>query len=127
MVKCLIARAQMGFSCDKKELKTLVQKFVVANEECDDSGSFIFNADESGFPQDLSPMRGIEDTSQQVLACISASGDILPPLIVHKGQSVQEWVSPQPYPATMHAATPPVGDWKGHLLFTGSRGCSSPT
>ncbi|KAF6217284.1 hypothetical protein GE061_001638 [Apolygus lucorum] len=31
LVKCLIARAQMGFPCDKQELKDLVQEYIQSN------------------------------------------------------------------------------------------------
>ncbi|BES92409.1 Hypothetical protein NTJ_05218 [Nesidiocoris tenuis] len=181
LAKCLIARARMGFPCDKEELKSLVQEFVLANglhvrfkygkpgedwyigfmkrhsnlslkkpellqkarkkardpfvvyhfydaakelyekHSVDaDSGCFIFNADESGFPNDPSRMRAVGEKGKAlsrvsdgsgrenttVLACISAGGHVLPPLIVHKGKAVQErWVSAEAYQGTMYAAT----------------------
>lgn len=80
----------------------------------------LFNADESGFGTDPSRIRAIGvkgvhlnrvadgsgRESTTVIACISASGDALPPLIVFKGQAVQpRWISDQEYPGTMYAAT----------------------
>lgn len=44
--------------------------------------------------------------STTVLACVSASGDILPPLIVFKGLAVQpRWMTKDELPGTMYSAT----------------------
>jgi len=181
LAKCLAARSEMGYPCDKEELKNLVQDYVVAgnlqtrfqngrpgddwyygfmcrnpslslkkpehlqksrksardpyvvynffdaleevyqqfgiNSCC---GGLIFNADESGFCSDPSRLKAIGlkgkalsrvsggsgRESTTVLACVSAAGDILPPLIVFKGAAVQpRWISDGAYPDTMYAAT----------------------
>lgn len=80
----------------------------------------VFNADETGFTSDPSRLRAIGEKgkalnrvsggsgreSTTVLACESARGDFLPPLIVHKGIAVQpRWISSESYPGTIYAAT----------------------
>lgn len=83
------------------------------------SASLIFNTDESGFGSDPTQIRAIGEKgrplnrivdgsgreSTTVLACVSANGDFLPPLIVFKGMAVQpRWTSTKQYPGTMYAA-----------------------
>lgn len=179
--QCLHARAQMGYPCDRMELKQLIQNYVQMNnlvtpfkddkpgnewiasflkrhpklsfkkpeqlqkarycsrdpfvifdfyEKIRDlydtcqiteySAPLIFNADETGFGSDPSRLRAIGTKgtplnrlcdgsgrdSTTVLACVSASGEHLPPLIVYKGVSVQSrWMAKEEYPGTMYAAT----------------------
>lgn len=69
----------------------------------DDNACFIFNAYESGFHSDLSRVRAIGHKGKALrrvsggsgresttdLACVSADGRCLPPLIVFKGAAVQ--------------------------------------
>lgn len=84
------------------------------------SAPLIFNTDESGFCTDPTKVKGIGEKGQTlsrvvqgsgrehhtVLACVSASGCVLPPLIVFKGLSVQQtWISSDEYPGTMYSAT----------------------
>lgn len=84
------------------------------------SSALVFNTDESGFGTDPTRVRAIGQKgsglnrvcdgsgreSTTVLACISANGKTLPPLIVYKGLAVQpRWTSDQEYPETMYAAT----------------------
>jgi len=86
----------------------------------DTDGSLIFNADESGFSSDPSRLKAIgckgkalnrvsggsgrDNTT--VLACVSAVGQVFPPLIVFKGPAIQpRWISDDVYPGTMYAAT----------------------
>lgn len=102
-------------------------------EECQigpNSAALIFNADESGFCTDPTKVKGIGERGQTlnrivqgsgkeyhtVLACVSASGDVLPPLIVFKGLSVlQTWISSDEYPGTMYYAT--SNGWMGEPTF----------
>lgn len=82
--------------------------------------SFIFNADESGFNCDPSRIKAIGTKGKAlcrvsggsgresitVLACVSADGRALPPLIVFKGAGVQaRWTSENAYPGTLYAAS----------------------
>lgn len=82
--------------------------------------AFILNADESGFGSDPSRLRAIGEKgvplsrvsggsgreSTTVLACVSASGDMPPPLIVFKGGAVQaRWTSIDCFPGTLYAAS----------------------
>lgn len=86
----------------------------------DESSPLIFNADETGFASDPSRLRAIGTKgtplnrlcdgsgrdSTTVLACVSANGVFLPPLIVFKGVSVQSrWTAQEEYPGTMYSAT----------------------
>lgn len=181
LANCLIARSQMGFPCDKRELKQLVQEYVTVNNlqtrfrdgqpgddwylgfmkrhprltlkkpehlqksrknardpfvvfdffnklktvyeefKVDETrANFVSNADESGFTSDPSRLRGIGEKgvalnrvsggsgrdSTSVLACVSANGAFLPPLIVFKGAGVQaRWISEEAYPGTVYSAT----------------------
>lgn len=85
-----------------------------------DKSDFIFNTDESGFSSDPSRLRAIGlkgkplnrvsggsgRESTTVLACVSAGGTFLPPLIVFKGGAVQaRWVSEEAFPGTLYAAS----------------------
>lgn len=82
--------------------------------------SFVFNADETGFNSDPSRIRAIGPKgkalyrvsggsgreSTTVLACVSADGNYLSPLIVFKGGAVQaRWVSDKALPGTLYAAS----------------------
>nr|CAD7581213.1 unnamed protein product [Timema californicum] len=76
---------------------------VYEEHEMKDKGDFIFNCDESGFPSDPYKLRALGEKGKPlsrvsggsskenttVLACVSASGVALPPLIVFKGAAVQ--------------------------------------
>ncbi|KAF6207286.1 hypothetical protein GE061_018527 [Apolygus lucorum] len=76
-----------------------VKKVYMSSHIDENCGRLIFNADESGFANDPSRLRAIGEKGKPlqrvsdgsgrdattVLACISASGDALPPLIVFKG------------------------------------------
>lgn len=95
-------------------------KRVIDENNLGDKGSFIFNADESGFNNDPYRIKAIGEKgktlcrisggsgreSTTVLACISADGEALPPLIVFKGAGVQaRWTSNNAYPGTLYAAS----------------------
>lgn len=97
-----------------------LQKVINDNDLADDKGSFVFNADESGFNCDPSRIRAIGSKGKAlcrisggsgresitVLACVSADGKALPPLIVFKGAGVQaRWTSENAYPGTLYAAS----------------------
>lgn len=94
------------------------------------SAPLIFNTDESGFGSDPTKVKGIGEAgvaltrvndgagkdSTTVLACVSADGERLPPLIVFKGQAVQPgWVTPEEYPGTMYAAN--TNGWMEESTF----------
>lgn len=83
------------------------------------SAALIFNTDESGFASDPTQIRAVGEKGKPlhravdgscrdsitVLACVSATGDCLPPLIVFKGMAVQSrWTSVNEYPGTMYGA-----------------------
>lgn len=177
LMKCILARATMGFPCTRKELLNLVQEYVSCNniptpftsgkpgkdwyggfmrrhpelslkkpeslqkarvkardpfvvfkfyddlkavyEECLSSACLIYNADESAFGMDPTSVRGLGRRGEllhmvtggsgreftTVLACVSASGQTLPPLIVYTGKAVQpRWVAENPYPGIKYAA-----------------------
>ena len=77
-----------------------------------DTAALILNTDESGFASDPSKLRAVSRVSggsgkhsTTVLACISADGAYLPPLIVFKGGAVQDrWTSGESFPGTCYAA-----------------------
>lgn len=81
---------------------------------------YVFNADESGFHHDPSRMHalgvkgkalsrvsgGSGRESTTVLACVSADGSTLPPLIIFKGAAVQaRWTSEDGFPGTLYACS----------------------
>ncbi|XP_029348016.1 tigger transposable element-derived protein 2-like [Acyrthosiphon pisum] len=178
LVNCIVARAQMGYPCDKEELQCLVQEYIVANgiqnpfnnnkpgndwyysfmkrnpklnfkkpeqlqklrkdarkpeiiyhfysnleNICQEKlliSQFVFNADESGFRTDPSRLKAIGEKGKalsrvtggsgresiSVLACISADGLYLPPLIIFKGMAVQaRWTSEKSFPGTLYAVS----------------------
>nr|CAD7431260.1 unnamed protein product [Timema monikensis] len=93
---------------------------VYDEHEMKDRGDFIFNCDESGFPSDPSKLRALGEKGKPlsrvsggsgkenttVLACVSAAGVALPPLIVFKGAAVQaRHISESAYPGTTYSAT----------------------
>ena len=97
-------------------------KKVVTESNLDSEGksSFVFNADESGFNSDPNRVRGIGTKgkalcrisggsgreSTTVLACVSADGKALPPLIIFKGAAVQaRWTSNAAYPGTLYGTS----------------------
>lgn len=95
-------------------------KRVIQENYLESKPEYIYNCDESGFQSDPSRMRGIGEKgkpltrvsggsgreSTTVLACVSADGQVLPPLIVFKGAAVQaRWTSENSYPGTLYAAT----------------------
>lgn len=97
-----------------------LQRVIDQNDLDDNKGSFIFNADESGFNNDPYRIRAIGEKgkalcrisggsgreSTTVLGCVSADGKALPPLIVFKGAGVQaRWTSERAYPGTLYAAS----------------------
>lgn len=188
LAKCLLARAEMGFPCDKRELKTLVQEYITKNglttrfkdnmpgdkwyygfmkrhprltlkkpehlqkarksardpfvvydffDQVSDiysttslSPELVFNTDETGFASDPNRLRGIGEKSvplnrisdgsgresTSVLACVSADGCCLPPLVVFKGKAVQpRWISADALEDTMYAAT--ANGWMEECTF----------
>lgn len=85
-----------------------------------DKACFVFNTDESGFKSDPSRLRGIGEKgkslsrvsggsgreSTTVLACVSASGAVMPPMVVFKDVAVQpRWVSDKAYLGTHYAVS----------------------
>ena len=96
-------------------------KEVIQNNGLDINKSmFVFNADESGFNSDPSRVRAIGSKGQAlsrvsggsgresttVLACVSADGKYLPPLIIFKGSAVQaRWVLSAAMPGTLYATS----------------------
>nr|CAD7265915.1 unnamed protein product [Timema shepardi] len=96
---------------------------VYDEHEIKDRGDFIFNCDESGFPSDPSKLRalgekgkpltrvsggsGKEDTT--VLACVSAAGVALPPLIVAEVNDLTV-SSTRSIPVSTRFVNPP--DWR---------------
>lgn len=102
------------------EFFDMVRALYAESAITDSSAPLIFNADESGFGSDPARLRAIGQKgvllsrvtdgsgreSTTVLACVSADGGYLPPLIVFKGLSVQpRWVAPDEFAGTMYAAT----------------------
>ncbi|XP_060855370.1 uncharacterized protein LOC132933051 [Metopolophium dirhodum] len=102
---------------------------VVANN-MQNRPEFFFNADESGFHTDPSKLKAIGEKGQpfnrivggsgresiSVLACVSADGKYLPPLIVFKGCAVQaRWTSPKAYPGTFYAVS--KNGWMEESVF----------
>lgn len=78
----------------------------------------IYNADESAFGMDPAGVRGRKGEVLHmvtggsgkelttVLACVSASGQTLPPLAVYTGKAVQpRWLAQTPLHGIMYAAT----------------------
>ncbi|XP_039275953.1 uncharacterized protein LOC120349591 [Nilaparvata lugens] len=97
-----------------------------------DKASFIFNADESGFKSDPSRFRGIGEKgkslcrvsggsgreSTTVLACASADGSVMPPMVLFKGATTVQprWVSDKAYPGTSYAVS--ASGWmEGPVFF----------
>lgn len=86
-----------------------------------DKAPFIFNTDESGFRSDPSRFRGIGEKgkslsrvsggsgreSTTVLACASADGSVMPPMILFRGATTVQprWVSDKAYPGTTYAVS----------------------
>lgn len=81
----------------------------------DNKPSFVFNCDESGFCHDPTKCKALGERgkalsrvsggsgreSTTVLACVSADGCYLPPLIVLKGVGIQaRWISEKAFPGT---------------------------
>lgn len=177
LVNCVLARAEMGFPCTRKELLNLVQEYVVRNnlstpfnnampgkewyggfmrrhrelslkkpealqkvrvkardpfvvysfydqlkkvyDEVLPPARLIYNTDESAFGMDPRSIKflgcrgqllnhvtggsGRENTT--VLACVSATGQTLPPLIVFTAKAVQpSWLAKTPFPGIMYSA-----------------------
>ena len=95
-------------------------KTVVKENNLEEKPMYIYNCDESGFQSDSSKLRAIGHKGQAlyrvsggsgresttVLACVSADGRVLPPVIVFKGAAVQaRWTSEKSYPGTLYAAS----------------------
>lgn len=93
---------------------------VIEEHQLADKPQFVFNADESGFHHDPSRIRAIGvkgkalsrvsggsgRESTTVLACVSADGSVLPPLIIFKGAAVQaRWTSTDGFPGTLYATS----------------------
>lgn len=91
----------------------LVQLF--GENTLENKPAFVFNCDESGFCHDPTKFKAIGEKgkalsrisggsgreSTTVLACISADGSCLPPLIVFRGVGVQaRWTSDKAFPGT---------------------------
>lgn len=99
----------------------ILERVMDENSLKDDSkAAFVFNADESGFNSDPKKVRAIGvkgkplnrvsggsgKQSTAVLACISADGKALPPLIAFKGAAVQaRWFSEGALEGTLYAAS----------------------
>lgn len=96
----------------------------------EDKSCFIFNADESGFNSDPSKIKAIGIKGKPlfrvtggsgrscttVLACVSADGVALPPLIVFKGAAVQaRWVTENAVEGTLYAAS--TNGWMEEAQF----------
>lgn len=105
---------------------------VYKDKDLDDTSKacFIFNTDESGFGTDPTRLKAIGKKgeplsrvsggsgreSKTVLACTSANGERLPPLIVFKGAAVQaRWVSEKAYIGTQYAVS--ASGWMEIPLF----------
>lgn len=98
-----------------EDLAKLVKEY-----KLEDHGSFIFNCDETGFAHDATKCKAIGEKgrplsrisggsgrdSTTVLACVSADGSCLPPLVVFKGVGVQaRWTSDKAYPGTTYTCS----------------------
>lgn len=80
----------------------------------------IWNLDESGFSHDPKGVKGVAHTTQKVhrtimgsgkenttvMACCSADGDLLPPMIIYKGEKLwTSWKAENDIPGTMYAVS----------------------
>lgn len=77
--------------------------------ECLSPACLIYNADENAFGMDPAGVRGRKGEVLHmvtVLACVSASGQTLPPMAVYTGKAVQpRWLAQTPLHGIMYAAT----------------------
>jgi hypothetical protein len=106
------------------------QEIGLYDEDAAIQGDFVWNADETGFFHDPRKTKGVDTKgtsltrqsqgsgreSTTVLACVSASGRKMPPLIIYRGKNFWDsWTSPDAYPGTNYAVS--ENGWMNSHIF----------